>query len=222
VSGKEDYKRPGTILLLEDGTNDIEREKEVIEKLLEKDHLVFVLDVRGVGGVKTRKINPHGLTDIYGTEFKLAYDALMLGTSTFTMRVFDVLRGYDYLKTRKDVDCDEISIYGEGVASLYAFYAMVLEPGIREGVFEKMLFSYEDVVETRIYNRSVVDERILVHGILRYFDIVDLIPLLHGRRVKFINLVEATGRKVSRKKLEGKWFKVFEENYPVIEPPEIV
>lgn len=200
ISKKDNKKKPATMLLFENGTCDIEKEYRFIESFLNKEHLVLILDVRGVGGVKVRKINYRDIIEIYGSEFKLAYDAIMR-TSTFSMRVFDVLRGFDYLKTRSDVDPEKIGIYGKGISSLYAFFAMAIEPKIRKGTFENMLLSYEDVVETRIYNRKVVNEQILVHGIFKYFNIIDLIPLLHKRKTKFINLIDATRNKASQQKI---------------------
>jgi len=38
------------------GTCDIEKEYKFIESFLNKEHLVLILDVRGVGGVKVKKI----------------------------------------------------------------------------------------------------------------------------------------------------------------------
>ena len=215
-------KRPAMIVLFENGTDSIEDERSIIESLIREDNLVFVLDVRGVGGVKVRKINPAEVNEIYGTEFRLAYDAFMLGTSTFALRVFDVLRGFDYLIKRDDVDANRIGIYGKDIASLYALFAMFLEPRIKRGIFENMLFSYEDVIETRIYNRKIVNEKILVPGILKHFDIVDLIPMLAGRKVEFRKLIDAKGRIVTKEKLEGKWNSVIDRYYPVINKPTII
>ena len=39
-----------------------------------------------------------------------------------------------------------------------------------------MLYSYEDLIKTRVYDKRY-GEDIMVYGILKHFDIVDLLPL---------------------------------------------
>ena len=212
---KEESSSPAMVFILESGTENISVEFDNIKSYLEKGYKVFVLDVRGVGAVKVRRINPADLYEIYGTEFRLAYDALMLGTSTMAMRVYDVIRGFDYLSTRNDIT--RIGIYGKGRGALYAFFASVMDDRPEVLVFEDMLFSFEDVIKTRVYNRKTCDERIVVHGMLKHFDIIDLVPLLHGRDYNFINLRNAKGDIVSEGELNNYWIDTANRYYPFLD-----
>ena len=100
------------LILFENGTNDNPDKREWLEARLASGRQLFVFDPRGIGGVQVRSFNrdrhPHD------GEFKLASDAMMLGISTMGLRVFDILRAYDYLRTRADVD--QIGLYGIGKA----------------------------------------------------------------------------------------------------------
>ncbi len=206
---------PATLLLLEKGTEDIPEEEALIKRLVSEGRRVLVLDVRGIGGVKMRQVNSQNLTETHGSEFKLNFDAMMMGKSLMGLRVFDVLRGYDYLASRKDVDRSRIGLYGRGTAALYGFFAATLEPGFRAMTCEDMLYAYENLARTRLYHERY-NQRILVHGLLRHFDLVDLLPCLSDREVRFVRLRDARDEVVDAEALERGWFDVVRAHYPVL------
>jgi hypothetical protein len=190
--GSEPHKvLPTTLLLLENGTNDSIKERARVESLLRNNQRVFIFDVRGMGAVESRPVNRGGITDTYSTEYKLGCDAMMLGLSTLGLRIFDVLRGYDYLKTRSDVSA--INLHGIGSGAIFAYFAAALEDGFAELTFEDMLYSYRHLCETRYYNRQLYNLKVMAWGILRHFDLADLRPCLEPRPIKFINPRNAFG-----------------------------
>lgn len=196
---------PATMLLLENGTDDAVRERSRIESWLRKGHRVFVFDVRGVGGVKTRSTSgiDDASTPMVGTEYKLACDATMLGLSTLGMRVFDVLRGFDYLRTRQDVGA--IHIAGIRSGAIYAYFAAAIENGFKSVIAENMLVSYRHLCETRYYSPYAHGWNIGAWGILRHFDLPDLLACLRGRSVTFINPRSAAGETITKREFE-EWF----------------
>lgn len=214
-----DDESPPIIVLFENGTNDIAVKSDLIRELVAKRSKALVLDVRGIGGVKTRALNP------YGTEFELVYTAYLLGTSLMGMRTFDVLRGIEYLRSREDVDFSRLQLYAKGQSAIYGLFVAVLNPEVKEITLEDMFYSYEDLIKTKIYkggaelkgaDNASNFERILINGMLEHFDIVDLLPSLHGRKYKFINLRNAKQEIVSRDEIEEGWFKIIDENYPIL------
>jgi hypothetical protein len=52
----------------------------------------------------------------------------MMGISILGLRVFDTLRGYDYLKSRSDVK--KIGIYGIGSGAIISYFTAALEKGV--------------------------------------------------------------------------------------------
>jgi dienelactone hydrolase len=177
------------IVLFANGTNEIGRHQSRLEALLARNHRVLVYDVRGVGGVKSRSINrdqpPHD------SEYKMACDAMMMKRSTLGMRVFDVLRAYDYLRTRPDVE--RIGIIGVDDGAFWAYYAAALEEGIDEGTFENLLYSYRALAESDGYDQDRYNLRTMAWGILRRFDLIDLLPCLHPRPCTFSGLRHPNG-----------------------------
>ncbi|HVF09564.1 MAG TPA: prolyl oligopeptidase family serine peptidase [Abditibacteriaceae bacterium] len=187
---ERDAVLPATLLLLENGTNDIPANRPLIESLLRREQRVLIFDPRGLGGVAAHPVNPT-YHEVFGTEYKLACDAMMLGLSTLGLRVFDVLRGYDYLKTRADVA--SVNLYGKGSGAIFAYFAAVLEEGFAELTVEDMLCSYRHLCETRHYQRALYNLKIMAWGLLRSGDLADLAPCLKSRPTTFIHPRNAFG-----------------------------
>ena len=177
------------LIVFEHGTNDNSDKREWLEARLASGRQLFVFDPRGIGGVQVRSFNrdvhPHD------GEFKLASDAMMLGISTMGLRVFDILRGYDYLRTRADVN--QIGLYGVGKSAFYAYFAGALENGFISLEFEDLIYSYRDLTNTRFYDQERYDLEVMAWGILQNFDVIDLAPCFGNRPVQWIAPRNATG-----------------------------
>ena len=177
------------LVLFENGTNDIPDKREWLESRLASGRQLFVFDPRGIGGVQVRSFNRG--THPHDGEFKLASDAMMLGISTLGLRVFDILRGYDYLRTREDVN--QIGLYGIGKSALYAYFAGALEDGFASLEFDSLLYSYCNLTDTRYYDQERYDLEVMAWGILRHFDLVDLAPCFGNRPIEWIAPRDAKG-----------------------------
>jgi dienelactone hydrolase len=177
------------IVLFANGTNEIAQRQSWLERRLAENHRLFIYDVRGVGGVQARSINrdhfPHD------SEYKLACDAMMMKHSTLGMRVFDVLRAYDYLHSQADIG--PVGIAGVDAGAFWSYYAMALEEGIIEATFENLLVSYRALAEADHYDQERYNLQVMAWGLLCRFDLVDLLPCLYPRRCSFVGLRDATG-----------------------------
>ena len=195
VTGTFIHPREGTpveqtdLIVFENGTNDNPDRREWLEARLAAGRQLFVFDPRGIGGVQVRSFN-RGVHPHDG-EYKLASDAVMLGISTMGLRVFDILRGYDYLRTRTDVD--QIGLYGIGKSAFYAYFAGVLEDGFASLEFEDLLYSYRNLTDTQYYDQERYDLKVMAWGILRHFDLVDLAACFGNRPVQWIAPRNAKG-----------------------------
>ena len=191
-AGAGEAPLPTTLLLLENGT--ATEHDERVAKLLDEGRRVFVYDVRGVGGVVARSISSQDLSagsSPFSSEYKMASDAVMLKQSTMGRRAFDVLRAYDYLKTREDIG--EISLHGVGFAATWAYFAAVLETGFQKISCEEMLLSYRELCQTRDYDSLRFNLKIMAWGLLRCGDIEDFLPCITPRELQFIAPLNAKG-----------------------------
>lgn len=182
------------LVLLEDGTNSLPAERTRVEALLRRGHRVFLFDPRGVGAVASRPLpggHPHD------TEWRLGCDAMMLGTSTLGLRVFDVLRGLAYLRSRRDVDPNAVALHGVGSGAHWAWYAAALDPHGAALTVEGLLYSYRHLAGARYYAAHRYGMKNLAYGLLRHHDLADLLPALAPRHVRILAPVDAHGEPVS-------------------------
>lgn len=196
------------LVLLENGTKDIPENINLLESFLQKTHRVFVFDVRGIGAVEARQIIDKA-KGIHNAEYKFGCDAMMLGKSTLGLRVFDVLRGYDYLCTRNDVD--KIGLFGIGTGAFFAYFAAAIEDGFEDLTFVDLLYSYCHLAQTRYYKRKLYNLRVIAYGICKKFDIVDLLPCFFPRQTRFICPRDAKGEPLTEEEFTDKFLNVAEE-----------
>jgi hypothetical protein len=172
------------LLLLQNGTESLEQEQARVEALLRRNHRVFVFDPRGVGSVESR---PFSGAAPHGREWRLGCDAMMMATSTLGLRVFDVLRAFDYLTTcRTDVPAGSVAIHGVDDGAAWAWHAAVLEPRFCALTVENPLASMADLVAAQYYDTRRNSFRSLAYGMLSRFDLADLLPALAPRPVRIL------------------------------------
>ena len=195
------------LVLFENGTNDNPEKQEWLEARLSAGRQLFVFDPRGIGGVQVRPFNRGG--NPHGSEYKLGSDAMMLGISTMGLRVFDILRAYDYLRVRSDVN--QIGLYGIGKSAFYAYFAGALEDGFASLEFEDLLYSYRNLTDTRYYDQERYDLEVMAWGILRHFDLVDLAACFGNRPVRWIAPRNARGEVLTDEVFEQEFLAVVRE-----------
>lgn len=175
-----------TVTLLPHGTVDIEDYEDSVNQWAHERGVVLVFDPRGIGGVRSREVNTPLANggeyfDYHGTEYKLASDALMTGTSLLALRTFDVLRAIDYLRHR--TDSEQLGIVGAGDRSFSALYAAVADSDVAS-------VTVEDVPSFR--DRATTEEITPNFGLTAFdvvgeFDVPQLLTALEGRTVRRVS-----------------------------------
>lgn len=171
-----------TILLLDRGTDDLPDYRTDVAALARERGLVLLFDPRGVGGVRARNVNTPLANggkyyDVHGTEYKLASDALMLGTSLIALRVFDVLRASEYLRDRLgDVT---LGIVGAGTGAIHALYAAVAD-----STFQSLRIEDVPAFHERATRQITVDPGLNIYDVVGELDIPQLLPALADRDVE--------------------------------------
>jgi hypothetical protein len=197
---------PGTVLLvLDQGTTDLPEHMPLVEDFLRQGKAVFAFDPRGLGAVRTRPVStseafrPDGDFDAFAREYpffstgyKMACDAMMMELSTLGLRVFDVLRAFDYLSGRGPVE-----IHGVGNGAIWSYFAAVLEERIVAVTCADMLVSYRDLCRTRFYDASRFNLEIAAWGLLRCGDLGDFRPCIEPRPLHFIRPRNAEYQEIS-------------------------
>jgi hypothetical protein len=148
-------------------------------------YLVFVIQPRGVPET------PPAASSSLISDYELAFRAAVVGRTLLGMRTEDVMRAVDYLVSRPDVDRTRIDGFGQGTLGVVMLHAAILDERIQRIFLQDTLALYRLAVERPIH-RGIHEQS--PAGVLRKYDLDDLLAALSPRRVTIINPVDALGQ----------------------------
>jgi cephalosporin-C deacetylase-like acetyl esterase len=158
------------------------------EVMAEAGYVVMAPDLRGWGESSPRHAMNPGSSG-YSIQYQTAQRALLVGRTLVGMQVDDLLRSFDYLASRSDVDPERISLFGKGDGGTVGLYAAALEPRIQKVVSEGALSSYRSVARWK-YHDNV--ERLIVPGVLKDFDLPDVAAAIAPRTTWIVSPLTPT------------------------------
>lgn len=150
-----------------------------LEAIVQAGFVVLTIDPRGWG----ESAGAAGASG-YDAAYQTAMRAFLVGKTMVGMQTGDVLRAFDYLASRSDVDPARVSIIGKGNGGVLALFAAALEPRIAKVACEGSVLSYMSIVRARLHER-VTD--IIVPGILRDLDLPDVAGAIKDRAVWLVS-----------------------------------
>ena len=171
-------KLPATLIAFPQGTDTLQNDFVLADfrgRWTGGGVLLF-LDVRGIGGAKPA--DDSSPKTVYGTQFKIATFAWMLGDNLAAMRAYDLLRGLELLRARSDVDPSRISIVGRDNLALPALLAAVGDGKTKSNEFQNLPTSYGQAIRETFYDRKVINEGSVIRGMSAQFDVKDLLELV--------------------------------------------
>ena len=183
-----------TVLYLnEHGGNDVVGEPGSMDRLLAAGHAICAITLRGLDITEPRL--PSGGPSYYGGEVhvdqRYVWTCLVMGRPVMGQRVWDAMRGIDYLVSRPDVDAAQIRVLGFGGAGLAALITTFLDPRPRSVLVNRTPVSYRSLVESEDYSLPF---GWFVPGILREFDLPQMVAGFGSRPCWMMNGTDATGR----------------------------
>jgi cephalosporin-C deacetylase-like acetyl esterase len=150
-----------------------------------------VIDVRGRGDCaiaypqRGRFYFPGRITD----EAYLTWFTLMLGQPLLGGQVYDALRALDYLSTRGYVG-GGLYVVGDGPHGVIALYAAALDERVRGVALLRTVTDYRSLAVAERYSQPF---GIYAYGLLREFDLPDVVSAVGPRRVLLLNPTTPTG-----------------------------
>jgi cephalosporin-C deacetylase-like acetyl esterase len=184
----ESAGRHAAVVLLDSAAKEATAARPDFERLAKSGHLVVVLQPRGTPGPNTPVQSP-----LLGPFNLIALRAMVVGQTIVGMRVEDTLRVIEWLARRPDVDPAAITVYGNGPLGVVALHAAALDSRIAAVVIENTLISYRTAVEQPLH-RNLAE--IALPGVLRAYDLGDLMLAVGSRQVTVVNPVDAVGQPV--------------------------
>ena len=154
-------------------------------RLSNSGHVILILQPRGTPGSDKPVQSPY-----LGPMNLISLRAMLVGKTLVGMRVDDTIRAINWLASRPDVDSSSITVYGDGPLGVVALHAAVLDPRITGVVVENTLASYRLALDAPLH-RNLAD--VIVPGVLRQYDLNDLVAAIHPRPVTILHPVNAVG-----------------------------
>jgi cephalosporin-C deacetylase-like acetyl esterase len=141
-----------------------------------------------------------GLKSPYLGNFNLlSLRAFLVGKTIVGLQIDDAIHAVDSLAARADVDPARIAIYGNGPLGIVALHAAALDSRIRSVIVENTLASYRMVLDQPLH-RNISE--VMIPGVLRKYDVGNLVLAISPRPVTIINPQDATGAVISKEQFQ--------------------
>lgn len=163
---------------------------DAIEQLAKAGNLVLAAELRGVGETETGFRRKSFGAGQFGRDNLEILTAYLMGKSFVGMRTDDVRSWARVLKVRSS----EVSVIAIGEATIPALHAAALERDAFQTItLRQMIPSWELLVGAE----GTFDQTVnMVHGVLRHYDLPDLIQMVGKERVVIEQPVNGMGVKV--------------------------
>ena len=135
---------------------------------------VFAVDLRGWGD-SAPAMYPYELASWGGLGRYLAYTSAALGDAIFSMRVRDALAALAYLRTRPEIDLENIVVSGCGMGGLVALHIAALDALLKGVLVWECLSSFKDLLEAEAYTWPA---DVFLPQALLHYDLPELVAAL--------------------------------------------
>ena len=185
----------------ERGKYDAVEETGEIVQLVRKGFAVFSVDLRGLG-FSIPRLPAAGPVFYRGDKMQedYAWASFTLGKPVLGQRVWDCLRCIDYLQSRPDVDHGRIRGYGQQGAAIAVLLAAIMDDRLNSLMLDSIVVTYRAIVESMAYK---LDLAWFLYGILKHFDLPDLVGALAPRPCWLLNTTDAEGTPVPESELSA-------------------
>ncbi len=148
-----------------------------IEPLARDGNLVLAAELRGIGETETGARRKAFGAGLFGRDNLEIFTAYLMGRTYVGMRTDDARSWLRVLQAR----CSDVSLVAIGEAAIPALHAAVLEPDACKTItLRHMIPSWESLVGAE----GTFDQTVnMVHGVLKHYDLSDLIQFVGQDRV---------------------------------------
>jgi len=178
----------------------IEEAGEMVD-LVRKGFAVCSVDLRGLG-FSIPHLPAAGPVFYHGDDNQedYAWASFTLGKPVIGQRVWDCLRSLDYLQSRPDVDRKRIHGLGEHGAAIALLLAGAMDERLSSLMLDSTVATYRSIVESKAYSLTLPW---FAYGILKHFDLPDIVGALAPRPCWLLNATNASGEPWPQTKLSA-------------------
>jgi cephalosporin-C deacetylase-like acetyl esterase len=159
-------------------------------RLAKSGHIVVVLQSRGT---PIDSQNGQSAQFALGPYMGVNLRAIIVGKTLVGMRTDDVIHVLNWLSSRADVDRTSITLYGKTGLGMVALHAAAVDTRITRVIAENSLVSYRTALDAPLHRNL---SEITIPGVLRHYDVSDLLEAIAPREVTLLNPVDAIGQPI--------------------------
>jgi len=199
---------PTIVYVSEGNRNRVVQEGSQISEFARRGFAVCAIDLRGIGLSIPRDpaAGPAYYHDVPLHE-RYAWAFFSLGKPVLGQRVWDFMRCLDYLQSRREVDQSRVRGLGEGGAALAVLLAGVLDGRLQSLLLDRPLATYQSVVESEAYS---LDISWFLYGVLKHFDLPDLVGSLQPRPCWILNAADSNGETLAESEARARYTRAIE------------
>jgi cephalosporin-C deacetylase-like acetyl esterase len=160
-----------------------------LDKLASSGHIVFAPEL-----LPSAKDYEDQKSPLLGPFYLESLRAFLVGKTLVGLRVDDVLRAVDWLASRPDVDATHVNAQASGSMGIVLLHAAALDSRIRGITLDHTLVSYRMAIDQPM-PRNLAQS--VIPGVLRHYDLDDLILAIAPRPVTIMNPIDAEGNTVN-------------------------
>ena len=196
---------PVVAYIADEGKDKVVEEAGEMEVIVEQGFALFAIDLRGLGSASPRFPTSGPLFYYDGGQHlrdDYAWAGLILGRPLLGQRIWDFLRALDYLQTRSDVDNARIGVLAVAGSGLAALFAAALDDRPRSILYDHSPADLHSLLESEDYSLGL---SWFVPGLLRRFDLPDLVAALAPRACWLLDAVDPRGEVLAKSVLQARF-----------------
>ncbi|MGI8962504.1 MAG: alpha/beta hydrolase [Bryobacteraceae bacterium] len=205
-------KFPVVLFLYENGREELFDRWSSVQQFARKGVAICSIDLRTCGVTKPRLPSAGPLFYGYGVDLAYSLVNLSLGFPIIGQQSYDLLRCFDYLENRKDVDGARMGIFGTGLSGTVGLVAAALDQRVHSLLLNSVLIDFESVVASKEYDLPLSS---VAFGFLKRLDLPEMCAAVAPRPVWFVNTIGPHGDQLPLSAVRGRYgvaARVYEEN----------
>ena len=179
---KTDSKSKVVICLNENGKAELLSNDKMLETYANRGDILVLADLRGFG--ETADPAEMNDTKYWNKEYRNAMISMHMGKTIMGQRVTDMMTILDFIRSDSKLKEHSISITANGLYGPAAIHTAYLDHRISTTEISGSVKSFEEFVKNPM-QRNVYSN--VLYGVLKYYDLNDLIVLAGKNRVRFLD-----------------------------------
>lgn len=173
---------PVVIYLNENGKNEILADEQTIGTFINRNEILMAVDLRGYG--ETADPSSQNDTKYWNREYRNAMISMHIGKPIMGQRIIDIISLLDFTDTNDLLKGHKVNIVANGSYGPVVVHAAFLDQRIDKVEITRSVKSFNDYLKNPM-QRDVYTN--VLYGVLKYYDLQNLIDLAGKNRVRFVD-----------------------------------